>query len=158
MAVACSFGELHRLPRHEGSPATRRGTSHHGCELYALQATRHCTDHSTVIAAISMSVVIAVTKADPYDEWYKKSVEAFWAYAPKCAGARFDPKKTTAGECANLAGDLCSRKKVKCSEGKTDFLDDAGTIIATGDEKALTLCEKVAPRVRADGTPQCIAA
>jgi hypothetical protein len=105
-----------------------------------------------------MFVVIAVIKADPYDAEYSKATSAWWDLAGKCSKATYDPKVTTPGECATKTGDLCSQKRVKCSGEKTDFLDAAGVIIATGDEKAMTLCTKVAPRVRDDGTPQCIAA
>jgi hypothetical protein len=105
-----------------------------------------------------MFVVIARTMADSYDAEYTKATSAWWDLTGKCSNARFDPKKTTPGECANMTGDLCSQKRVKCAGEKTDFLDAAGVIIATGDDKAMTLCTKVAPRVRDDGTPQCIAA
>ena len=80
------------------------------------------------------------------------AVSTWRTYSSKCAGKKFDPKKTTqkASECASLSGKLCSRKDVKCGAGKTDFLDGSGKVVATGTNEDGLLCPK-------DGTA-CIVA
>lgn len=64
----------------------------------------------------------------------------------KCEGGRYNAAVTSAGECAGLAGGLCSRASVKCSEGKTDFADASGAVVANGDNTKQSICYVAGPK------------
>jgi len=62
------------------------------------------------------------------------ALKAWRDFATQCAGKNYDPEKTTPDTCANLSGALCSRKDVKCGANKTEFLDEAGAVIGSGED------------------------
>jgi hypothetical protein len=93
-----------------------------------------------------VSTCLLSARADDRDTYDPDAEAAFFAYVSKCEGGRYDPAVTSAGECGGLSGDLCSKKNVKCSEAKTDFLDASGAVIANGDNLNQSICYVAGPR------------
>ncbi len=61
--------------------------------------------------------------------------DAFFKWATKCFDTH-DGKDKTVTECGDLLHAVCGRKDVSCtSNGKVDFEDDSGAVVATGDTK-----------------------
>lgn len=65
-----------------------------------------------------------------------EALAAWRNYATKCAGKNFNPQVTSASTCAVLYNTLCSRKDVKCMDGRTQFLDPSGAVTATGEDES----------------------